>query len=214
MNNQRIAPVSARLKRGTEHYLNGKPVYIERDRMDGTILITDSKLLRPEDNYWDVNKSDLSIAYKRGSSISAKEKPLTPVQVKDKGDMNAFFDSLDVPFNCMSCRKPLYAFNKKAKRATSAHCLPKSIFPSVSMNPDNIVFLGCSVFGSSCDCHGFFDGSVDRRMKMPIYETVLKRFEILKPFLDDTELIAAEEYLGIRAKSQNLYKDIQEGVKL
>lgn len=210
MNTQRIAPAS-KLRRGSEHYLNGKPIYIERDRGDGTILISDSKQLRPEDNYWNVNKSELKIAYKKGSSISSKEKPLTPNQVKDKSDLNSFFDELKVPFNCQSCRRPLYAFNKKARRGSSAHLLPKSIFKSIATNPDNIVFMGCDVFNASCDCHTIYDRSVEKRVKMPIYELALKRYELLKRHLTVKEIQLADEYLGITAKSQNLTKDIQEG---
>lgn len=210
MNTQRIAPAT-KLRRGSEHYLNGNPVYIERDRQDGTVLITDSKLLRPEDNYWTINKSDLKVAFKKGSSISVKPKPATEKQKSDQSDLNTFFDGLKVPFNCQSCRRPLYAFNKKARRGVSCHLLPKSVFKSIATNADNIVFMGCDVFGSSCDCHSIFDRSVDKRKKMPIYELALKRYELLKPHLTVKEIQLADEYLGITNKSGNLAKDIKEG---
>lgn len=200
----KIAP-SNKFRRGAQVLLNGKPVYVERDACDGTVFITDSKERRPGDNYWWVNKSDLTVALKVSKYQPKKVKPVD--EYKD------FFNSLvdKIPFNCQSCRRPLYAFTKAAKRATSAHILPKSTFPSIAKNPDNIVFLGCAVFGSSCSCHETYDSTVERRVKMPIYETVLKRFELLKPHLSAKEIIAAEEYLGITTRSLNLSADIQKG---
>lgn len=104
----------------------------------------------------------------------------------------------------------MYAFTKPAKRASCAHILAKSKYPSIAKNTDNIIFLGCDVFGASCYCHSTFDQSVEKRVKMPIYETVLKRFELLKPFLSDKEIIMAEEDLGIRTKSLNLANELTQ----
>lgn len=200
MNTSRIAPVSAKLKRGSQHSLNGNPVYIERDRGDGTLLISDSPLLRPEDNYWSINKSDLKLSYKKGSSISSKPKPPTEKQKSDQKDMNSFFDSLagKVPFNCQSCRKALYAFNKIAKRACTAHLFPKAHFKSIATDADNIVFLGCDFVGSACDCHTKYDYSLDKRKKMPIYDIAVKRFyEKLRVKMTPKEIVMAEDYLGL-----------------
>jgi hypothetical protein len=204
MNTQRIAPAT-KLRRGSEHYLNGKPVYIERDRGDGTLLISDSKQLRPEDNFWTVNKSDLKLTIKKGSSISAKPKPADEKQVKDHKDMNAFFDSLSdkIPFHCTNCRKPLYAFSKKAKRSVCAHIFPKAYFKSIATNPDNILFMGADYIGCPCPCHDYWDKNLDSRKKLTrAYDIAVKRLELLKPHMTPKEINMAYDYLGI-----------QEGVK-
>lgn len=194
MNTQRISPVSAKLKRGSEHYLNGKPVYIERDRQDGTILISDSKMLRPEDNYWTILKSDLQL--KPGKPTLKVVK--STENSSEKKDLNAFYDSLKIPFNCQNCRQPLYAFNKRAKRAVSCHIFPKSKFISIATDPDNIVFMGCDFVGSSCDHHTIWDYSVDNRKKMPIYDLAIKRYsESLKFRMTEKEIVMAEDYLGL-----------------
>lgn len=211
MNNSTIAPAT-KLRRGSEHYLNGKPVYIERDKGDGTVLITDSKERLPGDNYWNINKSDLKQQCKVNSKIQAKG--LAPDKISDKADLNTFFKSLekDIPFGCMCCRKPLYALNKQSRRGVCCHILPKAKFKSIAMNRDNILFMGVYVFGSSCDDHSIWDSSVERRVKMPIYELALKRYtEKLKPLLTKREIILADEYLGITIKSGNLTKDVGEG---
>lgn len=213
MNTSRINPVSAKLKRGSEHYLNGKPVYIERDAENGLVFITDSKERLPGDNYWWVNKSDLSVAPKYNTTLKVVK--VKPAKQKEKDEYNEFFKSLypKVPFNCQSCRRSLYAFTNTQKKASCAHLLPKAIFKSIATNPDNIVFLGVDVFGASCNCHSAYDSTVERRVKMPIYETVLKRYELLKPHLSAKDIQLAYEYLGITKKSGNLAKDLANGIE-
>lgn len=217
MNTQRINPVSAKLKRGSEHYLNGKPVYIQLDRCDGTVCICNDKSLHPNFNFWDVLKSDLKTQPKYNTTLKVvKVKPATEKQKKDTGDLNSFFDSLadNVPFNCQNCRRPLYAFNKKAKRSTCCHIIPKKdgMFPELATDPDNIIFMGVDVFHASCDDHTKWDSSVEKRVKMPIYDMALKRYqEKLRHKLSPAKQQLADEYMGLIKKSQNLLKDIQEG---
>lgn len=213
MNQQRIASTNGRLKAGTEVQFNGKIYYIEHDSEDGFVNLRDNKAGTPFDVTFTISKSEIKVAPKYNTTLKVVAKAPTTDEKAEKKDLNAFFDSIGdkVPFNCMSCRRALYAINKPAKRACSAHCLPKSIFPSIAKNPDNIVFLGCMVFGSSCSCHEKYDSSVEARVKMPIYETVLKRYELLKPYLSPKEILMADEYLGITAKSQNLLQDIKNG---
>lgn len=142
--------------------------------------------------------------------VGKAKKPL-PKKVKPVDEYKDFYASLWVKehFNCQSCKKPLYAFNKAAKRAVSAHILPKSVFKSVATDPDNIVFMGVEIFGSSCRCHDIFDTSVEKRVKMPVYDIVLKRYhEKLKHKLTPKEQYAAEEYLGIVTKHTNLAKEL------
>lgn len=199
-----------RLKKPTPVILKGKQASVFHHEKGSTYCV----VLNEKGEPVTAALCDLDYVKQPGKGLSKKPKELTEKQINDKKDMNAFFDSLSakIPFNCQSCRKALYAFNKAAKRSVCAHCLPKSLFPSIAKNPDNIVFLGCDVFGSSCFCHSQYDSSVDRRKKMPIYETVLKRFDILKPYLSKKEIIQAEEYLGLREKSLNLAKDISNNI--
>jgi len=197
---QSLIGPATKLRRGSEHYLNGNPVYIERDRCDGTVLISDSKQLRPEDNYWTINKSDLKVVYKKGSSIAAKVKPATEKQAKQQNDLNSFFDSLaaDIPFNCTNCRKPLYAFSKKAKRSVCAHIFPKAYFSSIATNPDNILYMGADYIGCPCNCHDVWDRNIDSRKKLTrAYDIAVKRLELLKPYMSKKEINMAYDYLGM-----------------
>lgn len=215
MNTQRIGPAT-KLKRGSEHYLNGKPVWVERDPKDGTVFICDDKSLENQHNFWWVNKSDLTISLKMGSSISPKPKKATTAELSEKKLLDAFYNEMGkkIPFNCNCCRKPLYALNKGARRAVTCHILPKkeAQFPELATDPDNILFMGVYQFGSSCNCHTYFDANVESRMKMPIYEYALKRYqEKLRHKLSPAKQQLADEYMGLIKKSQNLAKDIQEG---
>jgi len=215
--NTRIAPAT-KLKRGTEHFLNGKPVYIERDKGDGTVFITNSKERLPGDNYWWVNKADLSIAHQYNSTISTKEKKATTAELSEKKQLDAFYNemALKIPFNCQNCRRALYALNKGARRAVTCHILPKkeAQFPELATDPDNILFMGVYQFGSSCNDHTYWDANVESRMKMPIYEYALKRYqEKLRHKLSPAKQQLADEYMGLIKKSQNLAKDLANGIE-
>lgn len=217
MNTQRIARAT-RLKRGSQHYLNGKPIYIERDAENGLVFITDSKERLPGDNYWWVNKSDLAVSLKLGSTISAKPKKATTAELSEKKLLDAFYNEMGakVPFNCVCCRKPLYALNKGARRAVTCHILPKkdAQFPELATDPDNILFMGVYQFGSSCDHHTQWDANVESRMKLPIYDYALKRYlEKLRHKLSPAKQQLADEYMGLMKKSQNLAKDLASGIE-
>jgi hypothetical protein len=191
---------STKLKRGTEHYLDGKPVWIERDPLNGMVFICNDKSLHPEFNFWWVNKSDLAIALKVGFALSKTPKAKTEKQVSDQNDMNAFFDGLSdkIPFHCNNCRVPLYAFNKKAKRSVCAHIFPKATFDSIKTNPDNILFMGADYIGCPCSCHDKWDANLDSRKKLTrAYDMAVKRLELLKPHMTPKEINMAMDYLGI-----------------
>lgn len=151
-----------------------------------------------------------------GKGLNKKPKPLTEKQVNDKKDMNSFFDSLadKIPFNCTNCRKPLYALTKFVKRCVCSHILPKEIFKTIAIDPDNIDFLGCDFVGCPCDCHDRWGKNVESRMHKDMaraYERALKRYhEKLKFKIPSHQIGAAEEYLGITKKPVNLLKDLQE----
>jgi hypothetical protein len=165
-------------------------------------LVSTDQTFEDVDQLYDAKLGDLRESNKKTvPSITSKPKALDTSEKEDKKTVNDFFDKvgLKIPFHCQECRKPLYAFSKKAKRSVSAHILPKSVFESVKTNPDNIIFLGASYIGCPCDCHTYYDYSVENRIKMKIYPVVLERFEMkLKHLLTDRELIQAYEYLNIQ----------------
>lgn len=210
--NNRFNPVSSKLRKGSEQLLFGKSVWVFRDKEDGTVCICDDKSLHDEFNFWTVLKSDLSPAPKPVKPIPKRHKKLDPEEQQFQIDLDNFFKSLwedKHHFKCQNCRADLFATNNSKKRACSAHILAKSKYPSIAMNEDNILYMGVLAFGASCGCHTAWDSNVARRMKMAVYNLALKRFELLKPYLDDKELIMAEEDLGIREKSLNLAKDLE-----
>lgn len=177
---------------------NGISVWIERDRQDGTALI---RIGKDEPVFEDVDVKYLKPIKKVGPSIASKPKVLTEKEKTETQLLNEFFIeiSLTMPYNCKECGKPLYAKNKFAKRCVSAHILPKAIFPSIATNKNNIFFLGTSIIGI-CHCHDTWDSTADKRSKMKVYQLALERFELLKPFLNDKEIIQAYTYLNLEWK--------------
>lgn len=128
-----------------------------------------------------------------------KTKPISDAKKANKASRSDFFKEVakDMPYNCMNCSKPLYAFTDFAKRCCSSHVLPKSKFPSVEFNKDNILFMGTDIVAGVCNCHSIFDNTVELRVKMNIYPLALERYEKLKPFLSNKELVEANKYLGL-----------------
>lgn len=137
-------------------------------------------------------------AMKTYKPLVSKPKVLTDEEKQFKADKNDFFSKVaeTMPFNCMNCNRPLYAFNKFAKRCVSAHILPKAHFESIATNEDNILFLGSDLI-LGCGCHDFYDASMAKRTSMKIYPLVLERFETLKNYLTQAEIVEAEKYLNI-----------------
>jgi hypothetical protein len=174
----------------------GETVYLDRIQNATTYFVCDSSALSLDDNYFPIEKSKLKEVNKIGKSISTIPKPLTAEKKTEKQELNEFFASLKVPYNCMECNKPLYAFNPFAKRCVSAHILPKSIFKSIATNPDNIIFLGSSLLGV-CEHHNFYDQGIKERTGMKIFPLVLERYEKLKEFLTEAEIVQSDKYLGI-----------------
>lgn len=194
------AVIAPKLKRSINPYNHkGETVYINLDRMDGTVSVA-----REFNGYdvFDVLKEDLFPVRKLGCSIVAKPKKLTVTEKEDKSDLNAFYDemAIDMPFHCAECNKPLYAITKFAKRACTAHLLPKSLFPSIATNKYNIKFLGCDLIGV-CDCHNRYDANLESRKKLKIYDEAVKIFAThLRYELNDEDLISACDYLGVNWK--------------
>lgn len=143
--------------------------------------------------------NELKEFQKSKTPISKEPKQLTPTQAQNKAIRNDFFAEVtkDMPFNCMNCKKPLYAFTKWSKRCCAAHILPKSKFPSIAENKDNIVFMGVDLIAGVCNCHTEYDSSVEKRTQMPIYNLVLKRYHQLMQHLTEREIVMANDYLGL-----------------
>lgn len=190
-----------KIKRGVEvtRKDNGENWFCERDRQDGTILLRDTPNESPQAIYFDTVLSNITTARKAVTGLKNTQKPKTEKQKTEEQLLNEFFDKvgLKIPFNCENCKKPLYAFNKKAKRSASAHILPKAHFPSVATNENNILYMGALYIGQ-CGCHDNWDNSVSKRIKMPIYKKALQQFEKLIPALSQKELIMAYSYLDIK----------------
>lgn len=193
-----INRVSAKLKRGQQFIYNGQTVYIELEKSFGNVLVCDNEERRLEDTYFEVKRSELEPMNKARTSIQAKPKVLTKSEKVSKDGLNEFFDriALKIPFNCQECRRPLYAMNKFARRSVSCHILPKSQFPSIATNEDNILFMGADLLGI-CRCHDTFDSNIESRIRMKIYPIALKQFTKFRHLLTDKELIKACKYLNI-----------------
>jgi hypothetical protein len=216
MNTQRIAPAT-KLRRGSEHYLNGKPVYIQLDRCDGTVCICNDKSLLPKFNFWDVLKSDLKTQPKYNTTLKVVK--VKPSKKKEKDEYSEFYKSiaLKVTGSCQNCRKDLFAKTNWQRKCVSAHIFPKQTFKSIATDPENILFMGAQVKGTECRCrcHTEWDATVENRISPRFIHArnlALRAFnDHLKKKMTSKEIIMAEEYLGITAKSQNLAKDLQEG---
>lgn len=185
----------AKIKRNTELIYNGETAYMERDREDGTALIRIGTMFE------DVDICDLKLAVKGRSGISNKSKVLNDKEKTEKQKLDEFYSriALRMPYNCENCNQPLQAFNKFAKRSCAAHILPKSLFPSIATNEDNILFIGAGFLGG-CHCHDTFDSDANTRSKMKVFPIALERFEKLKQYLTDKELIKGYTYLNLKWK--------------
>lgn len=191
-------------KRGKQFLIveTGEIVYLNRIKESGQYFV-DYQNGR-YDSFW---PNELKAIEKPKSKINNTSKPLSSIQTQNKAIRNDFFDEVakDMPFNCMNCQKPLYAFTKWSKRFVSAHILPKALFTEIAENKDNIVFMGVDLIAGVCNCHTFYDANIDNRVSMNIYPLVLKRFnDNLKPLLTSDKIIEAWEYLGIKYTSQML----------
>lgn len=215
--NNRFNPVSSKLRKGSEHALFGKSVWVFRDKEDGTVCICDDKSLHDEFNFWTVLKTDLVPVGKPPKPLSKKRKALTPEQLEEQIKLDEFFAEMakKIPFNCQNCRKPLYALNKTAIRAMTCHILPKkeAQFPELATNIYNALFMGLIQFGACCNDHLKWDANVESRMSMPIYPFALKiYYEHLRPILSEAKQILADEYMGVTKKSLNLVNDLKEAI--
>lgn len=192
--------MNPKLKRGTLIHLKAEKIdgIIERDRQDGTVLI---KLPNKpvEQQFFDTTIDNIAEVRKGFKTPVSKPKVLSSKEKTEKQLLNEFFDkvALRMPYLCDNCNKPLYAFNKFAKRSCSAHIFPKAQFKNIAMDEDNIFFLGPDLLGI-CDCHDSWDKKgVEHRKTMNVYHTGLWAFEALKHKMTDKEVIQAYTYLGL-----------------
>lgn len=169
----------------------GNEVYLWKVREDGCYLCSIEKngeLIE----FW---PDELIEAKTFGKPI--KSKPVTEAKKSKKSALDEFFDrmALKIPFNCNECNRPLYAFNKFAKRCSMAHILPKAEFKSVETNEDNLFFLGADIIGH-CNDHDRWDRQgAENRTHMKVYQIALERLPKLLPCLTDAERIKVYTYL-------------------
>lgn len=190
-------------KRGTELSANGIPVWVELDQNGDCVFVCYQKtrdVTKGDEFVW-IEREALKQVNKGRSTITSKPKVLTEKEKTDKQKLDEFYSriALRMPYNCENCGQPLQAFNKFAKRSCCAHILEKCNFKSIAMNEDNILFMGAGFLGG-CQCHDKYDSDANTRSKMKVYQIALNRFEKIKEFLTDKELIKAYSYLNLTWK--------------
>lgn len=189
---------STKFKRGVTEFIiieTGEVVKFQIVDPNGLYLVK-----RANGSFDPFTPDELKEAVKGRGTIKQVVKPVSPEERKRRETLDDFFDrmALTMPYNCMNCGKPLYAFTKKAKRSVTAHLLPKSIFKSIATDEANIVFMGADYIGCPCNCHDRYDANSDIRVTMPIYQVAKHNFETdLKFKLTPEELKQAYTYLKI-----------------
>lgn len=190
-----------KFKRGTEWLLNGNSVWIELDQQTDNVFICYQKTrdVTKGDLFQWVVREDLKPINKGRSTITSKPKVLTNKEKTETEKLNDFYKkiALKAPYKCENCGQKLQAFNNFGLRSCTAHILPKAHFPSIATNEDNILFIGAGFLGG-CHCHDTFDSDANTRSKMKAFPIALERFEKLKQYLTNKEIIKAQTYLSIQ----------------
>lgn len=172
-------------------------VWVYHQKSESVVLVSTDPNFNSADDMYEANTGDLmNLRQNHSKSIKSKVKGATNEEKEAKNGLNAFFDSLVVPERCQECGDRLMAFNKFAKRSCCAHLLPKFKFESIATNELNILFMGADFLGG-CSCHDCWDKSVSNRKKMEVYPLALQRYELLKEFLTNAEIVSADKYLGL-----------------
>ena len=185
-----------KIKRGAPFLYEGKPVWIERDKEDGTVIVCYAQSRAITDTFECVLVSNLTEIKK--SIVGLKNTKSKVVdKINNKSDLDKWYESQDVPERCENCNQKLNAFNKWAKRCVTAHIVPKSLFPEVATHPANRAFMGVALF-SDCSCHNTFDHlDADTRKQMPIYQKIVERVKEFIHLIPENKLPKLEKYLGL-----------------
>jgi hypothetical protein len=188
-------------KRGITKYShpNYGEVFYNNTRDDGMIVVCDSPNFKVTDNYYPLDPETLTEAVKQRVGLQSKVKPLSEKKKNEKQLLNEFYDQLilKMPYLCCECSKPLFAFNKFAKRSCCAHIFGKADFPKISTNELNIFYLPAEFLGG-CGHHDAWDRlGAEHRTTMKVYKIALERFEKLKASMTDHEIIKAMTYLNL-----------------
>lgn len=109
-------------------------------------------------------KSCASKEYRKNSKTSVKTRRKKNL---GRGDFFKKHLILMPPF-CQECQEPL-----EGSVSNVCHILPKSVFPEVELEDDNIMYY-CFA------CHSRFDNFIMSRHKFKTFPVVLERFEKLK----------------------------------
>lgn len=190
----------------------GQHVWLDRIQTANTYFVCDSPALSLDDNYFPIEKTALREPGKQSKGISTIPKPLTAEKKTEKQELNEFFASLKVPYNCENCGKALYAFNSFAKKCCSAHILPKCDFKSIATNKDNIMFLGAGILGN-CNCHDMYDSNILTRSLMKCYPLAVERYQKIKSSLTEAEIIKANIYLNLKNDVETMQEADLKNIK-
>ena len=117
-------------------------------------------------------------------------KVVKKVATKNRESYSWFFDAMIKILvrnpKCENCGSNInYNF---MPHSNIAHILPKQKYKSVATNENNIMFLCAGKSDSeSNNCHHKFDSDISGRVKMPIWESVVKRFQLFKDEITETK---------------------------
>lgn len=190
-----------KIKRGIEITLkeSGKLAWVERDRQDGTLLLRDTQLESPQTIYFDESVHNICLSRKGLKTAKIQPKNKTKEKLTYDQQLTEFFRkmSLRMPNVCDECGSKLMAFNNFGKRCCTSHIFPKAQFKSISMDENNIMFLGADITGG-CSCHDEWDRlGAEHRKKMKVYQTALEALKALKSKMTNKELVMVYTYLGL-----------------
>jgi hypothetical protein len=100
--------------------------------------------------------------------------------IEDREDLDIFFEHhikilTSNKICCENCNNPIY----EPTSANIAHILPKSIFKSIRSNNNNCMYLCLT-------CHGNYDSSWDKAIKMKCFHIAKERFNKFKEYIIET----------------------------
>lgn len=108
-----------------------------------------------------------------------------------KKSLTAFYEEqLNImPDKCQECGELLFKSMSINPRTVIAHILPKAHYPSVEVNPDNVLYL-CQLH------HGRYDNQTQRFMnESKLAPLIRQKVKLLTPLLTDKEKARLPEYL-------------------
>lgn len=125
-------------------------------------------------------KSEKRLAKEKQAKDAGQVKPVS------KLELDVWYNEIKerhwygwLPAYCGECGDKI---SVKYSRHTTAHLLPKKLFPSVATHPDNYLILG-----ASCGCHDKTH-RIDKFVTMKVWPEAARRIKIMIPLLPFDEL--------------------------